>query len=322
MGFEKIWRQWPSFSDKGYECLGLAGVGAFSEVYCLEDEEGVRYACKVSSEVELLQREAEIMSKFRHPLFPIYYGFWQEDQRGFLLMEYVNGSTVKEMLDRRSFGVCEVLHMGLALAEGLRVLHEYREPIVFRDVKPANVMIRQDGMVKLIDFGCAYPMGVSTTSRGGTPGFAAPEQLEGGSVLTAASDVYGWGQTLKAVIRSKENDLTALGSEDRRKGMDTKVKQNSMVKNGFVKEINRSIYKQYKKRERVKRQTKKQIWEILEACTRQEENRRIPDMRSVMAALIPFMSLYVLQGNNRNDRKRTFLYRKVVCEKNRIIIQS
>jgi len=97
----------------------------------------------------------------------------------------------------------------MELAEGLFCLHEGTERLLFRDVKPANSIIQQDGRVRLLDFGCVCTLGEQASSRAGTPGFAAPEQLDGNTILTAACDVYGWGQTMKAMLGAKEPDTGA-----------------------------------------------------------------------------------------------------------------
>lgn len=273
-------------AHRGYTCLKLAGQGAFSRVYCLEDgKDGRIYACKVSSDTVRLEQEAGMMEKMRHPMFPRYYGLWQEAGKGFLLMEYVPGSNVKEMLKRRGrFSVEQALYMGMELAEGLRTLHEGGEALVFRDVKPENMIIGQNGIVKLIDFGCVCTMGKRAASRAGTPGFAAPEQMQEEGILTAACDVYGWGQTMKALLGAGEN--YAISEQEGGK----------------------------------KRKMRKQLYCILEACTKRKASERIPDMRGVMAALLPFMPLYVEKYGRGGDRKSLHFQKGMVCEKNMILL--
>lgn len=273
-------------AHRGYTCLKLAGQGAFSRVYCLEDgKDGRIYACKVSPDTVRLEQEARMMEKLRHPLFAKYYGMWQETGKGFLLMEYVTGSNVKEMLKRRRhFSVEQALYMGMELAEGLRTLHEGGEALVFRDVKPENMIIGQNGMVKLIDFGCVCAMGKRAASRAGTPGFAAPEQMQEEGILTAACDVYGWGQTMKALLGAEENYVIS-GQENRQR-----------------------------------RTMRKQLYRILEACTKRKASERIPDMRGVMAALMPFMPLYAEKRSRRVDRKSLHFQKGMVCEKNIILL--
>ncbi len=165
--------------ERGYACRRLLGEGAFSRVYLVESRVfGERYACKVGKNVSLTKREAEMMARAHHPLFPQYRGLWQEAGFSFLLMEYLPGSSLEDALIRRGrFSPGQTVRVGMELAEGLCCLH--REGLLFRDVKPANIVIRQDGRVGLVDFGCVCGVREAACSRAGSPGFAAPEQLAG-----------------------------------------------------------------------------------------------------------------------------------------------
>lgn len=165
----------------------------------MEDGAGQTYACKVCSHVELLVREAGFQRETDHPLFPAFFDFWREDGVGCLLMEYVEGHSLDSIL-RREGALTDrrAAEIGCQLAAGLSYLHEKKEPLLFRDVKPSNVMLTPEGAVKLLDFGCACRPGKST-DRAGSPGFGAPEQFEPGKMQTAAADVYGLGRTLKEI---------------------------------------------------------------------------------------------------------------------------
>ena len=209
-------------TGRGYEIIRSLGEGAFSKVVLVrkralaqrkytekwrgdEQTESFSYdaACKISYQAGLALREAETLARIDHPLFPKYLGVWQEGEKVYLLMEYVRGSSLEALLERRgSFSDLQIIHIGLELAEGLKYLHELPEPILFRDLKPANILVRQDGRVKLLDLGCACTAG-RQADLAGTPEYAAPEQLKSGSILTPASDVYGLGKTLQALTGRK-----------------------------------------------------------------------------------------------------------------------
>lgn len=211
-----------ALSGRGYEVVRLLGEGAFSKVVLVrksaltqlkhtgERRNGLQtegftdnVACKISHQTGLALREAETLAGIDHPLFPKYFGVWQEGEKVFLLMEYVRGSGLDALLVRRGgFSDIQVVQIGLELAEGLKYLHEMSKPILFRDLKPANIMLRQDGRVKLLDLGCACTTGLQA-DLAGTPEYASPEQLKSGSVLTPASDVYGLGKTLHAMAGRK-----------------------------------------------------------------------------------------------------------------------
>lgn len=187
----------------GCRVVRLLGRGAFSGVYLVENGRGERLACKVCDNIALLRQEAEIQRGVRHPLFPKYLDFQQEAGEGYLLMEYVQGINLDGFL-RGGGRLTEREAVGIAaqMAEGLRYLHRRPEGILFRDIKPGNIILMADGSVKLLDFGCACPVG-DNPGVAGTPGYAAPEQLRFGGRLAPNCDVYGLGSTLRAMVGKK-----------------------------------------------------------------------------------------------------------------------
>lgn len=193
-----------TLADKGYHMEQLLGKGAFSKVLLVRplwQNSSVRpLACKVSDRTDLALREAALLQRVDHPLFPEFCGMWQQGEKVYLLMEYICGSSLEEFLRRRgAFSSARTARVGMALAEGLRFLHQMSDFVLYRDLKPANVMIRQDGRVKLLDLGCACQKSDRDTTLAGTPGYAAPEQLNAGCRLTFACDVYSLGKTMEAM---------------------------------------------------------------------------------------------------------------------------
>lgn len=206
-----------------YKVIRLLGKGAFAEVYLVEDRVGRIYACKMCERAEMLEREAGFQKGITHPLFPGFFDFWHEEDRGCILMEYVPGKSLEYILRREgTFREEKAAEIGVWIAEGLGYLHEREEPLVFRDVKPSNVILMPEGGVKLLDFGCACPPGKSA-DRAGTPGFGAPEQFEPGAIQRAAADVYGLGRTLqemtgekcRGLLRKIADKCTAIYPEER-----------------------------------------------------------------------------------------------------------
>lgn len=182
---------------KTYRRIRLLGRGAFAEVYLVEDDAGRAYACKVCGRAEMLAREADFQKTAAHSLFPVFFDYWREGDMACLLMEYVPGESLESFIRREGpLQQGKAAEIGVRLAEGLLHLHEGAEPLIFRDVKPSNVMLTPEGGVKLLDFGCVCRPGKSA-DRAGTPGFGAPEQFEQGGIQTAAADVYGLGRTLQ-----------------------------------------------------------------------------------------------------------------------------
>lgn len=259
--------------QRGFQCIRVLGEGAFSKVCLVEGRRDKKlYACKVAQNSVLLSREFELLSRLIHPLFPEVYDFWQGEQSSFLLMEYVAGSNLAQMLSRRgAFSVAQTLRMGMELAEGLLQLHEWKTPMVFRDVKPENIMIRQDGVVKLLDFGCAVPLGITPGSIAGSVGYAAPEQFEKGKVLEANCDVYALGRTLLEALGQSPVKEQQEGSTKAQKKRMHKTRQSRMCK------------------AQQERRLRKALTEVLKACTRKNPSERIPDMRSLMALLMDLL---------------------------------
>jgi hypothetical protein len=150
-----------------------------------------------------LTREARASARLRHPNIPEIYDFSGADGgdggRGYIVSEYVDGWSLAELLRRHpptlpEIGVALVLRVAEALA------HAHREGVVHRDVKPENILVGRDGVVKLTDFGIAHVVGGDAMTMTGTllgsPLHMAPEQVRGDRVVDARVDVWGFGTVL------------------------------------------------------------------------------------------------------------------------------
>lgn len=151
--------------------------------------------------------EAKILWGLNHPNLPSLMGFFSENQRYFLVMEYIDGMTLEELLDRNGgpFSERRVLGWARQLCDVLEYLHSQNPPIIFRDMKPGNVMLTRSGHIKLIDFGIARffrPTGTQDTQHLGTPGFAPPEQY-GTAQTDVRSDIYSLAMTLFLLLTNK-----------------------------------------------------------------------------------------------------------------------
>lgn len=305
-----------SLENRGYIVQRLLGEGAFSRVYSVEERyTGRRAACKISENIRLLEREEEILKKLRHPLFPEFYESRQEGSTGFLLMEEVTGENLANLIKRgEKLSSAQVAEMGLELAEGLLYLHESRPAIVFRDVKPENIILREDGRVKLLDFGCACITDRDRGTRAGTPGFAAPEQLIEGGEQTHLCDVYGLGRTLQELLwagtgqgcRTQFSEARKNGREGRAQFSEGQGKERILRKR--MRKM-RELQKDVKER-----RDRKRLERILTACVEGEPSARPADMRVVMAALGRFC--VPASGDRRGSRDSDFWRKGILCEKN------
>jgi serine/threonine protein kinase len=148
----------------------------------------------------LFEQEANILVRLNHPNLPRVVAFFEERQRSYLVMEFVHGESLEKRLERANAPLMEseVLFWALQICEVLAYLHARPQPVIFRDMKPSNVMVRPDGRIKLIDFGIArtYKRGKrKDTVTMGSENYAAPEQW-GKTQTDPRADIYGLGATL------------------------------------------------------------------------------------------------------------------------------
>jgi len=150
-------------------------------------------------------REARLAARLAHPNVVRVYDVGEDEGRPFIAMECVEGETLAELVARRGpLPPDEAAALGVQACRGLAAVHE--AGLVHRDVKPQNLFLRRDGVLKLGDFGIAVvPAGTRLTAAGtvlGTAGYLAPEQARGEDV-TAAADVYGVGAVLHELLTGR-----------------------------------------------------------------------------------------------------------------------
>lgn len=154
--------------------------------------------------------EARILSRLKHPNMPAFTDFFTEGERYFLVMEFVNGNTLEELLEANHgpFSEQRILGWARQLCDVLEYLHNQQPPVIFRDLKPGNIMLTEGGRIKLIDFGIARLFrrsGFQDTQLLGTPGFAPPEQY-GSAQTDERSDIYSLAMTLAQLMTDAVND--------------------------------------------------------------------------------------------------------------------
>ena len=194
-----------------YEVEELIGHGGMSSVYKAHDSLLERHvALKVLHEqyngdedfVERFKREARLVAQLQHPNIVTVIDRGAEDDRQYIVFEYIEGENLKELVVRRGrLGVREALAIALEVARGLAFAHD--NGLIHRDVKPQNVLLNGDGRAKVTDFGIARTLDVDgMTQTGtvlGTSNYIAPEQASGKRV-DAHSDVYSLGAVLYELL--------------------------------------------------------------------------------------------------------------------------
>lgn len=280
-------------TKEGYRFIRVMGEGAFARVYLAEDRSGRQYACKVSRRVELLEREAELLSGLHHPLFPAYVGYEEREGTGRLFMEYISGRNLGQMLRLRgSFSARQTMRIAGELADGLRYLHERQSTILYRDLKPENIMVCQDGHVRLIDFGCACPRDAQEGERVGTPGFAPPEQLTAGGMAGIYSDVYGLGRTILSVMAERAGGDG--GGEYYTGGNRCHKKEKG---HHSMRNMRRRGVLGHRREEKICR---RRLEQMIQAAVREDFRQRPQDMISI---------LHILTGKRKGEEG-------ITCEKN------
>src|SRR5437660_1439989 len=156
-------------------------------------------------------REVELLSSLSHPQLPRIYDQFSAPEHWYVVMDYIEGQTLEAYLQeregrRKPLTVLEALDIALQLCNVLRYLHTRQPPIIFRDLKPDNVMRTPRGELYLIDFGIARhfkPGKKRDTIPLGSPGYAAPEQ-DGRAQTTPQADIYSLGALLHRMLSQVE----------------------------------------------------------------------------------------------------------------------
>ena len=186
-----------------YEMIKELGHGGEGFVYLARDEDLQRLVAikrinrkeQDGEEEKQLMKEADFLQQLRHPMLPIIYDLIWEDA-WYLVMEYIRGMTLHEYIKKNGYAQEErACAWAEQLLDILEYLHTRKTPVIYRDLKPDNIMVCPDGRLKLVDFGAAFRRsfgGKKEHDMAVTLGYAAPEQLC--AVSMSEYDVQGEGQ--------------------------------------------------------------------------------------------------------------------------------
>ncbi|OQY99750.1 MAG: hypothetical protein B6D41_00780 [Chloroflexi bacterium UTCFX4] len=203
--------------DQRYPIVRLISVGGMGAVYLALDQRLGNQEVVIKEmldkknpqerqqAIEWFEREASLLSRLQSNHIPRVSNHFSECNRHYLVMDFVKGTNLEQVLNQQQRQALQeemVLNWALQLCDVLIYLHEYQPAVIFRDLKPANVMLQPDGQLKLIDFGIARHF--QATQPGtilGTPGYAPLEQYQG--LAEPRSDVYALGATLHELMTGR-----------------------------------------------------------------------------------------------------------------------
>lgn len=204
--------------ENKYEILKKIGKGGMSEVYLAMDrnlnkqwavKEIKKKARDRNNEVVIQSAiaEANMMKKLDHPCLPRIVDIIDKKDVIYVVMDYIEGEPLSKVLEQYGAQPQEtVIEWAQELAGVLEYLHMQNPPIIYRDMKPANVMLQPNGHIKLIDFGIAREykeQNLADTISLGTKGYAAPEQFGGKGQTDPRTDIYCLGVTLYHLVTGK-----------------------------------------------------------------------------------------------------------------------
>jgi serine/threonine protein kinase len=205
-----------------YRIIAKVGTGGFGSVYKATDtqREGHLVAVKevnlaglhpqaMIQAADAFHREVDFLSQLTHPSLPRLYEHFSTHEHWYLVMDFIEGQTLEEYqikAGNRRLLLSEVLNVGLQLCTVLEYLHSQQPPIIFRDLKPANIIRTCSGQLYLIDFGIArhFKLGQpKDTTALGSIGYSAPEQY-GKAQTTPRADIYSLGAVLHQLLTAKD----------------------------------------------------------------------------------------------------------------------
>lgn len=203
-----------SLVDGKYKILNKVGQGGMSVVYlAMNEKANKQWAVKEVRKDGVLDFEAvkqglvaetDILKRLSHPNLPSIIDVIDTDESFIIIMDYIQGNSLNKALEE--YGAQpqdKVIEWAKQLCDVLGYLHTRTPPIIYRDMKPANIMLKPDGNVTLIDFGTAREYkekNLADTTCLGTVGYAAPEQFGGMGQTDARTDIYCLGATLYHLV--------------------------------------------------------------------------------------------------------------------------
>ena len=201
-----------------YRVVKPLGGGGMKLVYLAEDLRLAARRCALAEvvdnftnpdaqrqAVDAFQREADMLARLNNEHIPRVFDRFSEQNHHYLVMEYIDGATLEEEMKQAGGRLAEprVIDIALQILATLEYLHGLEPPVIYRDLKPSNVMLMANGQAKLIDFGIArHFQPLQNATMIGTQGYAPPEQYRG--KVEQRSDLYALGATMHHALSGRD----------------------------------------------------------------------------------------------------------------------
>lgn len=272
--------------NERYEIIKTIGEGGMANVYLANDTILDRkVAIKVlrgdlsndEKFIRRFQREALSVSNLSHPNIVEVYDVGEEDGQYYIVMEYIEGKTLKQLLKKReTLTLPEVIDIMLQLTDGLAHAHE--SYIIHRDIKPQNIMILDNGLVKITDFGIAMALNATqltqTNSVMGSVHYLPPEQANGKSA-TVKSDIYSLGILMYELITGsvpfKGDNAVEIALKHMKEKIPSIRKQNPTI----PQSVENIVIKATAKNPRNRYDSVKEMHDDLEVCMEKENAKKV-----------------------------------------------
>lgn len=201
-----------------YKITKLIGQGGMGAIYLADDTRFSNRVCVIKEMLDHFTdeeqrtiattnflREADMLSSMHHEGIPEVYDRFSEGNRHYLVMEYIQGIDLEQKLDQATepFEEKAVLNWAIQICDILSYLHNQKPPIIYRDMKPANLILTKTGKIYMVDFGIArFFNPIKKGTMVGTQGYAPPEQYRG--LMEPRSDLFALGATMHHLLTSRD----------------------------------------------------------------------------------------------------------------------
>lgn len=209
-----------------YEIIRTVGIGGMGAVYQARDKRFTKVirVCAIKEminsapapqlrelAIKNFEREANILATLNHPAIPKIFDCFSEGNRSYLVLEFIEGQDLESLLQRTESFLPEeqVISWAIQICDVLSYIHNHKpNPIIFRDLKPSNIMLNNQDRIVLIDFGIAkvFQAGQKGTMIG-TEGYSPPEQYKG--IADPRGDIYALGATMHHLLTKRDPRLEA-----------------------------------------------------------------------------------------------------------------